>query len=113
MLAPTVAREGQSVTLEFHGQPGDRVEMIVAERTGFQFTLAGRGVNLVRRSRAQLVQQTGTIGPSGVLTQTWTIGELGPGVQSRTLYMQAAMIDGANVGTFSSPAVITLLDSAL
>ena len=107
-----VAREGQLVTLTFAGQPGDRVELLQSDRTGFQFHPAARGVLLLRRTRPMLVQQVGTIGAGGTLTQTFMVGELGSGIESRIVHLQAAMIDGTNQTTLSSPAAVVLLDSA-
>lgn len=112
LTATPVARETQTVTLTFTGVPGDRVELLRGDRPGFQYLAAARGVVLVQRTRPQLVQQLGTIGASGVLTQTFPVAELGAGVQSRLVWMQAAMIDGANQTTLSSPAAIVMLDSA-
>src|SRR5262249_13267271 len=103
--------QGQ-VTLTFSGQPGDRVELLHSERTGFVFQPGLRGVQLVRRSRPQLVGQVGTIGSSGTLTQTFTVSELGAGVQSRLSWFQAVMTDASGQTTLSSPAAIVLLDSA-
>ncbi|MBK7878129.1 MAG: hypothetical protein IPJ77_20920 [Planctomycetes bacterium] len=112
LTATSVAREGQTVTLTFTGQPGDRVEMLRGERPGFQYLVAARGVVLVQRTRPQRVLQVGTIGASGVLTQTFPVSELGAGVESRLAWYQAAMIDGAGQTTLSSPACVVLLDAA-
>jgi hypothetical protein len=112
MTGPSVVREGAQATVTFHGEPGDRVELFVNDRPGFLFLLGLRGVNLVQRTRPMLAMQVGTIGTGGTLVHTWTVGDLGAGVEARVQHMQAVMTDGAGVGTLSSPLVITLLDSA-
>lgn len=112
LTASNVAREGQTVTLTFLGQPGDRVELISSARPGFQYLTSARGVVLVQRTRSQPVMKVGTLGASGTLTTTFSVGELGSGVESRTTWFQAAMIDGAGQTTLSSPACVVLLDAA-
>lgn len=112
LAATRLAREGQVVTLTFTGQPGDRVELLTSARTGFQLAPGLRGVRLVRSNRPALVQQVGTLGPSGTLDVSYTAGDLAAGETARIVYFQALHIDGANQVTLSSLAPVVLLDQA-
>ncbi len=112
LQATRVAREGQTLTLTFTGVPGDRVELALSDRTTRRFQAGWRGVWTIPRRVPQPFLQAGTIGPSGALTLTWPIGELGLGVQSKTFFAQALLIDAAGQTTFSSPATFVLLDAA-
>ncbi len=112
LTAARAAREGQTVTLTYRGQPGDRVELLTNDRTTFQFDPATRGVRIVKRARPEPIRLVGMIDAGGSLTETWTIPDLGPGVEARTLYMQASMTAASGQATLSSPVAIVLLDAA-
>lgn len=112
LTSSRAAREGQLVTLTYRGQPGDRVELLTNDRTTFHVDFATRGVRVVKRARPEPIRIVGTIGAGGTLTETWTIPDLGAGVQARSLYMQALMTDTSGQATLSSPVAIVLLDAS-
>ncbi|MBI5361682.1 MAG: hypothetical protein HZA53_00795 [Planctomycetes bacterium] len=112
LSASRVTREHGSVRIDVLGVPGDRVELVFAERGGFAPSDPLRGVRLLARNAPSLVLQAGTIGASGRLSVAWTVGELGPGVESRRLLAQAACIDAGGVTTMTGAETIVLLDSA-
>lgn len=107
-----VLREGSQMRLEFTGQPGDVVELTFAESGRFLSSPALRGVSLLRTSKPAPVLQAGVVDATGSLHVTWPIDDLGPGVQARRLFLQAAFRDANGVTTLSTPATVVLLDSA-
>lgn len=109
---PFVAREGQTPVLVFRGQPGDVVLLGAAEASRFVFSDVWNGVSLVRLARPPLLEQVGTIPPSGTLTKAWLVPDLGTGVQSRALFLQAWHVEPGGTATLGSPATIELLDAA-
>lgn len=117
LVATRVAREGQSVTSTCHGVAGDRVETRSVEfgaLEGFHFEAALRGVPVTQlRHGPQLAHRMGTVGPSGVLAETWSVPDLGPNVRARLILTQAIAIASNGQATLSSPTMTLLLDSAL
>lgn len=112
MSATIPVREFQAMSLTLQGQPGDRVELIVAPRLRFLLMPAFQGVSLLRLARPQLVQQLGTIGASGTLTTSWGIPDLGPGVQNQQWFLQALFTSTSGEVSYGPPATQILLDSA-
>ena len=46
------------------------------------------------------------------MSQSWTIPDLGSGVQGKVVHMQAVFISTTGETTLSSPGVVVLLDAA-
>ncbi len=112
MSASRVTRELGLLHLDFTGIAGDRVELLIAERSAFLDQPALRGVSLVRRVKPQPVLLAGTVPASGTLTLDVPIAELGPGVASRRFVAQALFLEPGGAATLSTPAVLALLDAA-
>lgn len=110
--ATRVAREQQPARVEFFGQPGDQVRLVIGEATQHVFSPTWRGVSLVRRPHPSPVLLAGTIPASGSLTYAWLVPELGLGASSRRLFLQAEFVDPSGQKTLSTPATLVLLDSA-
>ncbi len=110
--ATRVAREQQPARVEFFGQPGDQVRLVIGEATQHVFSAAWRGVSLVRRPHPSPMLLAGTIPASGSLTYAWLVPELGPGVQARRFFVQAEFVDPSGQKTLSTPATIVFLDAA-
>lgn len=113
LLLTRVVREQGVATLTIQGPPGASVELMSSGATTYQLLVPARGVLVVRRTRPMAVLQLGTIGAGGSLTTSWTVPELGPGVLSRVVYFQAAVITAGAQTTLSAPGAILLLDSSL
>lgn len=112
---PPLAREGDVVALALHGEPGDLVELFVAPATGFRFSTSWRGVNVLARqvaSGAIPAAVLGVVPASGVLHVSWTIGELGTGVQGATLHVQPAFTSVTGRVTMGTPRALALVDGA-
>lgn len=112
MSATIPVRELQTMSLTLQGQPGDRVELVVAPRLRFLLMPAFQGVSLLRLARPQLVQQLGTIGAGGTLTTSWSIPDLGPGVQNQQWFLQAIFTSTSGEVSYGPPATQVLLDAA-
>lgn len=110
--APRVVREGQTIQLDVHGTPGERVELRFSSRPAFGLHAGGRGVSLLSRRVDPFVADLGTLPASGVLSISWTVPDLGAGVNGTVIHAQAATIGAGAVTTFTGPAAITLLDSS-
>lgn len=112
LRATIPVRENQASTLTFTGSPGDTVTLIVGTQPRWEDQRGFTGIRLVRREHPELVQQIGTIPASGVLTTTWTVPDLGPGVQSVTTFLQAIYTTPSGDRFLSPPATQVLLDAA-
>jgi hypothetical protein len=112
LAAPTLAREGESITLTFTGAPGDRVALIAGARTAFH-ELAPGPLLVHQAGRFPLRRGVGTIGPSGVLSVPYPLPLLPPGVGAQNLFFQGLATHASGGRTLGSFAVVTVLDSAL
>lgn len=112
LVVPRIAREQGQITLDFLGVSGDRVVIRITDSAGFTFLPAARGVQLTRRTHPQLAMELGTIGPSGSMNQTWTMPDLGSGLQGKVFHLQASFVSTSGQTTLSSPGVLVLLDAA-
>ncbi len=111
---PAVAREGTHVTVTFTGEPGSRVYLNDQLTTTFEATASWRGVLLSPFPTASAPAREikwGVIPASGVLTRTYPVPQLPPGVQAQTRYLQPYRL-GANGITLGSFRTLTVLDSA-
>lgn len=112
LTTSSVVRELAPVSIQFDGQPGDQVELRITYETGFVLSDALRGVKITRQPKPELVYPVGTVGPSGTISGSWVIPDLGPGVQSQVLILQAVFTDSSGQPTLSRPSVVALLDQA-
>jgi hypothetical protein len=112
---PRIAREGDVVTLSFSGLAGDDVSVLFERETGFESIPSRRGI---------LVPQHTGVGPdrwlrlgkiastSTPLTHSFTVRELGPGVDSQTWHVQFMVRNTAGL-ILGSYSAIVYLDSSL
>lgn len=109
---PQPAREGGNLALHFEGTPGMRV--IVLQGNGGAGWLPQpslRGVLLVAPTLRRL--DFGVIPPSGVLDVAPPVPlDLGAGIQSRTVQVQAVFIDAQGRSHLAAPGTIVMLDAA-
>jgi hypothetical protein len=112
---PSVAREGQSVTVTFTGVPGSRVFLNDSLETTFQGLPSWRGVLISPfpdRGAPLREIKWGVIPASGELNRTYHVPQLPSGVEAQTRFLQAYRV-GANGITLGSFRTLTVLDSAL
>jgi hypothetical protein len=108
---PNPVREQATVQLSFLGSPNSTVLLAVSERTGFRPRL-GQGVQHVPLNSPSLFQIVGSSNGAGQLQAAWPIPDLGPGVQTRTVYLQPLFIDSSGGYTWGAPVGLVLLDGA-
>jgi hypothetical protein len=109
---PTVAREGETITLTVTGVPGDAVSIVAGLRTTFLET--SDGVLIVQPGPvyvSPLRGPLGTIGASGIFATTFHVPTLPAGVGALNLWFQALARHSDGKRTFGSFAVVTVLDS--
>lgn len=112
LVAESIVREQNVTRLRFHGQPGDRVELLVSEVARYAFDPGRRGVQHLRVRAPSAVLQVGVLGASGVLETAWPATELGAGVEARRLFLQPQFVDASGQATLGTPHTLVLLDSA-
>jgi hypothetical protein len=105
-------REKTRATIEFRGQPGDVLRLALSEATHFAFDPASIGVQIFAAGPLTRARTLGPIDASGVLTFALDLPDLGPGVASRTQYMQAIFRDVNGQQHLGSPRAVVVLDSA-
>lgn len=110
MEGPALARETASLPLTFHGRKDDVVYLDFQRGTlGPQrIPASGHLVRPVLRTMA-----VGTIPQSGTLTASFTVPELGPGVQSRTVLMTPVFVDLSGIEHAGNSFAVVLLDASL
>ncbi|TAJ16883.1 MAG: hypothetical protein EPO68_10365 [Planctomycetota bacterium] len=108
LIAPRVLREGQSASFGVKGTQGDLA--LLAVGTGpVDIALGALGV-LHLASPTLVVLQTI---PTTEVSQTFTLAELGPGVEGALAWMQAATIDPQGTVALGPLAATLLLDASL
>jgi hypothetical protein len=113
MTAASVVRELAPLALSFHGQLGDTVGVYIATSTAFHFLPAQEGVKLVSADHAPVYAALlGSADASGNLSTNLSFPDLGTGVQSKEIYLQAIVITSQGSRILGSPISVTVLDSA-
>jgi hypothetical protein len=112
---PSIAREGDLVTVTFTGPPGARVYLNDRTTTTFQAVASWRGVLLAPFASAGAPEREikwGVIPSSGELKRTYPVPQLAPGEEAQTRFLQAYRVgpNGITLGTFRT---LTVLDSSL
>jgi hypothetical protein len=109
LKSPRVARELTQVPLSVTGITGDSVRLLVSLKTGWDYQAALGGVALVPTA----FMRTGFVGiipGSGTLNFNLPLGDLGPGVESRTLHLQAVVTDASGNPKLTSFGSLAVLD---
>lgn len=110
LLAPRVVHETTSVSLDFHGVPGDQVSTYLAAGPEFVRNATFHGVNLTQTPPSARVLIFGTIPASGVLHAQFAFPDYG--VDSKVLYMQSVFSTAGARHYLSGPTTMVVLDSA-
>ena len=111
LSSPTVAGEGQTITLTFTGTPGDRVFLIAGTQTTFRELAAG--VQLVQPGPTAFPQRgpVGILGASGTLSLAYPLPQLPASIGAANLWFQAFARHPDGRHTLGSFSVVTVLDS--
>lgn len=113
-LAPSLSdssptREGQSIQVDVQGVPGDLISFLIAPSSSSVYLPAGVGPLLVSVPFTAFV--FGSIPPGGALSANLTIAELGPGIESVTVFAQVLGC-GTSGCRLGGGGTIVLLDSS-
>lgn len=111
-VLPRLARELATVAYAYQGAAGETVAEYTGSEATFRHVPTSKGVAIVRRRGATPVRLAGVIGGGGSLAQSWTIADLGAGVEAQRVFLQPSFIapDGSSI--LGTPQAIVLLDSA-
>lgn len=110
--APRVLRENQILRVDFEGQPGDVVELRFATQARYTYSDAWRGVLALRHASPWPALHAGVLDGNGRLSIAWPSNDLGIGVDSTRLFLQASFLDASGITTLGPPTSVCLLDSA-
>lgn len=112
--APTLTdssptREGQTISFSVQGVPGDLISFLIAPQSNSVYLPAGVGPLLVSVPFSAFV--FGSVPPGGTLSANLTIAELGPGIDSVSVFAQVLACGGAGC-RLGGGGTIVLLDSS-
>lgn len=111
LLANTqVAREGENLSLTFEGELGDVAFLLF----GFE-----QGHSIVQNFQGALMQDNFTIFPppltlngAGQFVLSFSVPELGPGIESLKLYLTPFFVDPGLAKFLGAPTAVVLLDNS-
>jgi len=98
---PVASSDNAFVTLNFVGEPGDCVELLVSTRSVFTYSAAFSGVSTTPQPWAPVA--LGTIGASGTLSVPYFIADQVWPQAGRTMNFQAVVTDVQQQRFFSTP----------
>jgi hypothetical protein len=111
LYALPVTREGQALSAVLDTSAGDFAVLLVATSVQPLFYSEFHGPLL---NPAASVLALGTVPPSGTVTSSATIQELGAGVEGVSVYLQGASVDPATISVrLSNVSVAVLVDASL
>ena len=110
--APGLARDGATVEVTVHGEPGDQVWIVPGQQTAHLPALALGGVWLVQRPVLLTKAPTVVLGPSGTAVVSVPTAALGASEASRELYLQTFARPQGGALRIGGPAHVSILDCA-
>jgi hypothetical protein len=114
LAAPTVVRELAPFTLSYQGQPGDEVGVFFGTETSFDYLPALNGVKMVATDHPPLIAAwLGIADPiTGRLSASLAFPDLGAGVQSKVVYLQAIAHTAQGTQLLGTPTALVVLDQS-
>jgi hypothetical protein len=110
-LSSNPARENTLVGITLDSSPGDAVLLVASSGVSF-VPESGRGVRLVDWTIPHMTRRLGTTDGQGHLQSSMAIPDLGPGIESQIVHLQALVVHGNGSRVWSNPVSLVLLDSA-
>jgi hypothetical protein len=107
-VATRVVREGGAASVSVEGGGGDQAALLVGTSLQFATLPTFGGVELVQ---PLFTVPLGALPFPGTLTVSDHIAELGPGIESLTVFVQVVTKDTLNRKVFGQPTAMLLLDS--
>lgn len=111
--APLVVREGTAIPLHLEGLPGDRAALLLNYDPARLPYMPFGGWYLVQRPPGSRFVRLGMLDGAGYLDTNIVVGELGPGVLTRTLFLQTIHADVSGVHTLGPTQSVVVVDSSL
>ncbi|MCB9899607.1 MAG: hypothetical protein H6825_16490, partial [Planctomycetes bacterium] len=109
--ASSPVREGQLLTLDFAGEPGDALLLFAGIFGGHVNMIGHQGVFLIAPPLVLPGVFVGVLPAGGLVAAPLVVPEMGPGIEGLDLHLQAVFDDGTTA--LLGPArVVTLLDAA-
>lgn len=105
------ARELTTLGITIDSAPGDEVLLVFSQAVDFA-PEQNRGVRLVDWNGAHSTLRLGATNSQGHLSFPLPIPDLGAGVQSRIVHVQALVVHASGSRVWSNPVSLVLLDSA-
>lgn len=110
--SPRVVREQNNVQVTFEGLNGDRIELVRVRAPAFVHVPALQGVRNFSVRHPQQVLQLGTITSGNTLPVTWSVPELGPGVEGLRVLYQPLHIPSSGPAKLGHPFAMVFVDSS-
>jgi len=110
-VAQNPLREFRSVSLSFHGAPGEQVYLLVGLETAVQWDPL-RLANFLIAPPQYRTLFVGTTNASGNLSRSLPFGDLGGATQSRTYFLQPLFSGAGGAQQLGTPVTLAVLDQA-
>ncbi|MCB9898186.1 MAG: hypothetical protein H6825_09305 [Planctomycetes bacterium] len=110
MNSSKAGQEGETIGLQFKGEPGESTVLLLSLETSAVFKPAWQGVFMLGPFVGPYA--VGTVPPSGVFTVSLLVPDLPPGVEGAGLFLQSAFLAPGGGVSLGSPAQLTLLDAS-
>lgn len=110
LRATALAREGQTIALDLLGPPGETVTIWTTDRTTYRLQPSASGVLAADDPGPEPRLLLGRLSGSGVLHAEWKAPELGPGVESRVVWVQALSTAANGTRRMSEPRGVVIVD---
>ncbi|MFT7665138.1 MAG: hypothetical protein ACI87A_003373, partial [Planctomycetota bacterium] len=108
--ANSPVREGEVLTFDFIGAPGDFAILNVSANPAGNYFASVSG-SVVLESPLLLLRVMGQIPASGTLSKSFTLNELGAGVEGITLYSQGSFANASGLFVGGGSMIVLLDDS--
>ena len=112
LVAPTLVREGETVTWRIFGRPGDMVYLPASLRPKWRYLAAALGVQTFGFPLLAPLELVGVIGQGSTMTLQVPSQTLAPGEESRTTFHQVFVLDSSGQRILGGGhAVVTIDDT--
>lgn len=111
-VIPSVVREATAPTITFFGQPGDEVYLLARRAPAFFYWPGGLGQYLVASAQLHPLMIIGTVPGAAPVVSGLALGDLGPGVESAVVHLQALFREPGGQWRIGTSGSIVILDSA-
>lgn len=111
-VIPTPVRESTNPQLEFFGQPGEHVFLLLSRDPAFQFRPVWNGMLFVQPSVPRPMLLLGELDLGGSLVTRVPLGNFAPALGSTTLFLQPLFENGLGQRALGPGSTMVVLDAA-